>query len=57
VRLVSALLRDESGVTAVEYVVAGVTLALAGVAASRVIGGVLVGYLRRVYLVVTLPVP
>ena len=56
-RLVSALLRDESGVTTVEYVVAGVSLALAGVAASRVIARVLVGYLHRVYLVVTLPVP
>jgi Flp pilus assembly pilin Flp len=48
---------DETGVTTLEYVVAAVALALAAVAASRVIAGVLVNYLHRIYLVVTLPVP
>jgi len=38
-------------------VVAGVAMALAGVAASRVIASVLVNYLHRIYLVVTLPIP
>jgi Flp pilus assembly pilin Flp len=55
--LVALLLRDESGVTTLEYIVAGVALALAAVAASRAIAGVLVGYLHRIYLVVTLPIP
>ncbi len=55
--LAKRLLRDESGVTTLEYVVAGVALALAAVAASRVIAGVLKNYLHRIYLVVTLPIP
>jgi hypothetical protein len=54
---VGALLRDETGVTTLEYAAAGVGLALAGIAASRTIAGVMVSYLHRVYLVVTLPVP
>lgn len=54
--LVTRLLRNESGVTTLEYVVAGVALALAAVAASRGIAGVLVSYLHRIYLVVTLPI-
>ena len=54
-RLAIRLLSDETGVTMLEYVVAGVALALAAVAASRVIAGVLTSYLHRVYLVVTLP--
>jgi len=54
---VSRLFRDETGVTTLEYVVAGIALALAAVAASRVIAGVLVSYLHRIYLVVTLPIP
>jgi len=56
-RLLIRLLRDESAVTTLEYVVAGVALALAAVAASRTIAGVLVSYLHRIYLVVTLPIP
>jgi len=56
-RLVVRLVRDETAVTTLEYVVAGVALALAAVAASRAIAGVLVNYLHRIYLVVTLPVP
>ena len=57
VRSMGRLLRDETGVTTLEYVVAAVALAFAAVAASRAIAGVLTGYLHRVYLVVTLPVP
>ena len=56
-RTASRLLRDETGVTTLEYVVAGIALALAAVAASRVIASVLVSYLHRIYLVVTLPIP
>ena len=56
-RLAIRLLRDETGVTTLEYVVAAVALALAAVAASRAIAGVLKGYLHRIYLVVTLPIP
>jgi Flp pilus assembly pilin Flp len=55
--LVIRLLGDESGVTTLEYIVAGVAIALAAVAASRTIAGVLVSYLHRIYLVVTLPIP
>jgi hypothetical protein len=51
------LLRDETAVTTLEYVVAAVALALAAVAASRAIASVLVSYLHRIYLVVTLPIP
>jgi Flp pilus assembly pilin Flp len=56
-RLAIRLLRDETAVTTLEYVVAAVALALAGVAASRVIASVLKNYLHRIYLVVTLPIP
>jgi len=55
--LARKLLSDETGVTTLEYVVAGVALALAAVAASRVIASVLKSYLHRIYLVVTLPIP
>ena len=55
--VVRMLLHDETGVTTLEYVVAGVALALAAVAASRVIARVLISYLHRIYLVVTLPIP
>ena len=55
--LVRKLLHDETGVTTLEYVVAGIALALAAVAASRAIAGVLKDYLHRIYLVVTLPIP
>lgn len=51
------LLQDETGVTTLEYVVAAVALALAAIAASRLIARVLVSYLHHIYLVVTLPVP
>ena len=56
-RLPIRLLRDEAAVTTLEYVVAAVALALAGVAASRVIARFLISYLHRIYLVVTLPLP
>jgi len=56
-RLAVRLLCDETAVTTLEYVVAGVAMALAGVAASRVIASVLKSYLHRIYLVVTLPIP
>jgi len=56
-RLAIRLLRDETAVTTLEYVVAGIAMALAGVAASRVIASVLKSYLHRIYLVVTLPIP
>lgn len=56
-RLAIRLLYDETAVTTLEYVVAAVALALAGVAASRVIASILKSYLHRIYLVVTLPIP
>jgi Flp pilus assembly pilin Flp len=55
--LVSSLLRDESGVTATEYMVAALALVIATVAASKTIGNALILYLHRIYLVVTLPIP
>ncbi len=51
------LFRDETAVTALEYVVATVAVAFAAVASARAIAGVLIVYLHRIYLVVTLPVP
>jgi Flp pilus assembly pilin Flp len=55
--MVVRLIRDETAVTTTEYVVAAVALALAAIAASRVLAGLLVDYLHRIYLVTTLPVP
>ncbi|MEO0108637.1 MAG: hypothetical protein ABIK62_05635 [candidate division WOR-3 bacterium] len=51
------LLRESSGATTLEYVVAALAVAFAAVAASQAITGVLGDYLHRIYLVVTLPVP
>ncbi|UCG44108.1 MAG: hypothetical protein JSU73_05730 [candidate division WOR-3 bacterium] len=51
------LLKDETAATATEYVIAGAALALAAIAASRILTGVLTPYLHRIFLVVTLPVP
>lgn len=51
------LLRDETGVTTVEYVVASLAIVFGALAASRAIAGVLIPYIHRIYLVVTLPVP
>jgi Flp pilus assembly pilin Flp len=50
------LLRDETGVTATEYVVATLAVAIAALAASRAIASVLIVYLHRIHLVVMLPV-
>ena len=52
-----SLFADETGVAALEYLVATVALMLAAIAASRVLIGVLIPYLHRIYLVATLPVP
>jgi hypothetical protein len=51
------LLCDEAAVTSLEYIVAALAIALGAIAASRVMAGALVGYLHRIYVVVTLPVP
>lgn len=56
-RLVRRLLCDEAAVTSLEYIVAALAIALGAIAASRVMAGALVGYLHRIYVVVTLPVP
>ena len=56
-RLAVRLLRDEAAVTATEYIVAALAVALAAVAASAAIAGAAVIYLHRIYLVVTLPIP
>lgn len=50
------LLCDETAVTATEYIVAALAVALGAVAGCAVLAGVLIGYLHRIYLVVTLPV-
>ena len=55
--VVTRLGRDEIGVTSLEYLVAALAIALAAIAASRTLAEVLIGYLQRVYLVVTLPIP
>jgi Flp pilus assembly pilin Flp len=51
------LLSDETGVTSLEYVVAALAVAFGAVAASKLVAGALVGYLHRIYTVVTLPIP
>ena len=56
-RLVIRLLRDETAVTSTEYIVAALAVALGAVVASRAIAGVLINYLHRIYVVVTLPIP
>jgi hypothetical protein len=55
-RLVIGLLRDETATTTVEYVVTAVGVVLIALGATRMIVGLLVSYLHRVYAVVTLPV-
>lgn len=52
----SRLLRDETAATTVEYVAVAVGVVLVTIVATRLLAGVMVGYLRRIYLVVTLPV-
>jgi Flp pilus assembly pilin Flp len=51
------LLRDETAVTSLEYVVVALAVAFGAVAGSRAISGALVGYLHRIFVVVTLPIP
>jgi hypothetical protein len=55
--LLTSFLRDETATTALEYVIATLVVALAAVTASRAIAGALIGYLHRIYLVTTLPIP
>jgi Flp pilus assembly pilin Flp len=54
---VSRLYRDETAVTTTEYVIVAVGVVLLTIAATRLLAGAMIGYLRRIYLVVTLPVP
>jgi Flp pilus assembly pilin Flp len=56
-RPVVRLLKDETAATTTEYVIAGAALALAAIAAARVLTSVLTPYLHRIFLVVTLPIP
>jgi hypothetical protein len=51
------LYRDETAVTTTEYVIVAVGVVLLTIAATRLLAGAMIGYLRRIYLVVTLPVP
>jgi len=53
-RLVARLLRDDSGVTPLEYVAAAVALALATFAVSRPVAGVLTSFVYRIHIVATL---
>jgi Flp pilus assembly pilin Flp len=53
----AGLLRDETAVTSLEYVLAALAVALGAIAATRTMANLLTDYLRRVYLVVNLPVP
>jgi len=56
-RLVVRLLRDDSGITSLQYFVAAVALAFAAVAASRPIAGVLASFLYRIHIIATLARP
>jgi Flp pilus assembly pilin Flp len=56
-RLAVRLLDDETAATTLEYVVAALAVALGAVAGSRAVAGSLANYLRRIYTVVTLPIP
>jgi Flp pilus assembly pilin Flp len=53
-RLVARLLRDDSGVTPLEYVAAAVALVLAACAVSRSVAGVLTSFLYRIHIVAAL---
>jgi Flp pilus assembly pilin Flp len=57
IRLITRLVQEETGVTSLEYVMVTIAVALAAIAASRTLAEILVSYLQRVYLVVTLPIP
>jgi hypothetical protein len=56
-RLAVRLLRDEVAAMSFQYVVAAVVIALAALAASRPIAGVLSSLLYRVHIIVTMPIP
>jgi hypothetical protein len=56
-RLPLRLLREEAAVTSLEYIMVTLAVALAAIAASRTLAEILISYLQRVYLVVTLPIP
>jgi Flp pilus assembly pilin Flp len=51
------LFGDETAATTLEYVLAALAVALGAVAGSRAVAGSLANYLRRIYTVVTLPIP
>ena len=56
-RLVVRLLREESGVTSLQYFVAAVALALGVVAAARPVAGILASFVYRVHVIATLAIP
>jgi len=56
-KLVVRLLRDDSGGTSLQYFVAVAALALALVAASRPIGGVVASFLYRIHVITMLARP
>lgn len=57
IRSIRRLLRDEAAVTYTEYLIVTLAIALGAIAASRMIVHALVQYLRRIYWIVTLPIP
>ncbi len=56
-QLVVRLLRDDSGVTSLQYFVAVAVLALAVVAASRPIASVVASFLYRIHVITMLARP
>ena len=53
-RLVVRLLRDDSGVTPLEYVAVAVAIGLATFAVSRSVAGVLTSFVYRIHIVASL---
>jgi len=53
-RLVARLLRDDSGITSVEYVAAAVAIVLATFAVSRSVASVLTSLIYRIHIAATL---
>jgi Flp pilus assembly pilin Flp len=51
------LMRDEGGQTYTEYLVVTLAIVVAVVGMSRMVVNALVSYLRRIYLIVSLPIP
>jgi hypothetical protein len=56
-RAVVRVLRDETAITYTEYLITTLFLVISVLAASRTIVKGLNLYLRRIYLIVTLPIP